>query len=129
MLLELMTRLVIAGHVDLVDEAVAPGAGNADMPRADPFLQSQSAGGAHSLASMHHETIRLDVVETALLPRLDGATTHAGLLAHLLRSVKDGQIVFQREGKPLEDEAAIEAAAREHLEASLRSLHAKAALV
>lgn len=129
MLLELTTRMVIAGHVDLVDEAIAPGAGNVEMPKADPFLQHQSAGGAYSLASMHHETIRLDVVETALLPRLDGASSHADLLAHLLQSVKDGQIVFQREGKPLEDAASIETAAREHLAASLRSLHAKSALV
>ena len=125
----LITQLVVGGNLDLFDEAVMPPLKNVSSPKADAFVRRQVSSGVTSIASPYHETTRLSVVETALVPKLDGTRTAADLVSHLQAEVASGRLQFQKDGAAIVGDDAVAAAARQHFEVSLVSLEQKAMLV
>jgi len=61
-----------------------------------------------------------------LLPLLDGEHDRAMLISALRESARRGEVNFLREGQPLTDDAAIDAAAIEHVDSNLRQMAAQA---
>ncbi len=125
----LITQLVVGGNLDLFDEAIMPPLKNVSSPKADAFARRQVSSGVASIATPYHETTRLSVVETALLPKLDGTKTTADLIAHLEKEVASGRLLFQKDGATIVGADEVAAAARQHFEVSLASLEQKAMLV
>lgn len=65
-------------------------------------------------------------VASVLLPLLDGEHDRAMLIAALRESARRGEVSFLREGQPITGDAAIDAAAAEHVDSSLRQMAAQA---
>jgi len=65
-------------------------------------------------------------VANVLLPLLDGEHDRAMLISALRESARRGEVNFLREGQPLTDDAAIDAAAIEHVDSNLRQMAAQA---
>ena len=68
------------------------------------------------------------MVQQAIVPLLDGTNDAGALVAALREKVREGTIVFQREGAPLTEEGSIETAAREHVSAALDQIARQALL-
>ena len=125
----LITQLVVGGNLDLYEEPIIPPQKNVSAPKADAFVRRQVATGTGSIATQYHETTRLSVVETALVPKLDGTKTAADLIALLQDEVVKGRLQFQQNGAPVTEMDEIALHAKQHYEASIASLEQKAMLV
>ena len=124
----LITQMVVGGHIDMFDEPFVSGKAETGKPKADDFARRQLAAGVVSIATPFHEPQRLNIVETALLPKLDGTRGPGALIAHLEAEVAAGRLQFHKDGQPITARKDIAEQARQHFHANIASLGQKALL-
>ncbi|WP_158884018.1 class I SAM-dependent methyltransferase [Rhodanobacter sp. L36] len=134
-LLQLIEQLIITGAVRVRLDEVKPAnptSGAPHLPEPLRHLAKAQQGEKLpiSLYNAWHDTMpNPDVVETVLLPLLDGEHDHAALMAAMRESVKNGQLKFMQDGQPLTEEKDIERAAVEHIDAVLKRLAERGAFL
>jgi methyltransferase-like protein len=85
------------------------------MPQAQPLARADAASGMSWTTNQRHETVALSVVQRAIFPLMDGTHDVDALVAALNEKVRQGAIVYQRDGQPLTGDGDIEAASRDHI--------------
>lgn len=130
--LQAVQHLVIIGAVRIRLHAIKPQRQSEDSPSL-PMAMRQLAklkkdkAVPISLYNVWHEPLEdQNVVETLLLPLLDGKHTRQALTAAVLAGAQRGELNFLRDGKPITDADAIATAAAEHTEAALKRMSERA---
>jgi methyltransferase-like protein/2-polyprenyl-3-methyl-5-hydroxy-6-metoxy-1,4-benzoquinol methylase len=84
----------------------------------DANSASQKGSGVGT-ANLWHESVRLELVQQHILPKLDGKNSHEQLLEHLVKLAKDGIIQFSKHGVAITDAEQLKSTAKEHLNNAL----------
>ena len=85
---------------------------------------SRSEGKAMTFNAWH-EPVPLGVVESWLLPELDGTRDRAALIDSLERCVQEGKVAFERQGNRIVEPLKIRECAAEHVEGMIATLAAR----
>jgi methyltransferase-like protein/2-polyprenyl-3-methyl-5-hydroxy-6-metoxy-1,4-benzoquinol methylase len=91
-------------------------------------LAREQARLRHTVTNARHELLTLDAFNLHLAMLLDGKRDRKTLLDELVRLVKDGTLVAQKDGKPIKDGESLQTILSEFMEKSLQHF-AKAALL
>jgi len=131
--LAMLEELAILGAVRFRRAPVQAAAEVSAWPRALAAVRSApgaalSTGDAASACNQWHEPVSLTLLESALLPLLDGAHSHDMLAEHLAAEVRADRLRFVH-NKPLSDPGALKAFARDQVMLALHALRRKGLLV
>ena len=121
-------KMMMIGMVEVTSVPLAHPCVVTDKPTANALARADAAHGMTWTTNPRHEAVSLTVVQQAIVPLLDGTNDAGALVAALREKVREGAIVFQREGAPLTEEGSIETAAREHVSAALDQIARQALL-
>ncbi len=129
LVLDALFKMLLIGMAEISTVPFTPQMTLDEHPRALDIARADATAGRAWTTNARHENVTLNVVQQAVLPLLDGTNDTDALVEALRAKAREGHIVFQHAGTPLTDDAAIHAAAREHLAAALSTLTTQALLV
>ncbi len=115
LLQDALYRMMIAGMVHVVSEAVVLTRKIAGKPCATTLARADAMAGEEITTNPRHETVGIDPAARILLPAMDGTHDHAALLAVLKAAALAGQLTFHQDNKPVTGAAEIEAVATRYL--------------
>jgi methyltransferase-like protein/trans-aconitate methyltransferase len=120
--LDAVFKLIISGLAEASSVPISAGRVT-QRPTATPLAKLDASRKANWTTNLFHEVVPLDVVMQALLPRLDGSTTHEQLEQELELAVASQQLTFtdNQTGTVLMDHRLNEAI-REHVRLALEKL-------
>lgn len=132
--LAMLEELLILGGVRIRRHALVVAPEVSALPLASHLVRQApgldlAAGAQASVCNQWHELVAVSPLERSLLPRLDGAHTHAQLVAHLQAEARAGRLRFLRDERVLTEEADQAAVAREQIGPALRMLRRKGLLI
>jgi methyltransferase-like protein/SAM-dependent methyltransferase len=123
-----LVQLYLAGlaglHVHMPSFTTQP----SERPQATPLARLQAETGA-VIANRRHRTVKVSVLDRAVLRFLDGSRDRPGLVQALTDWVRQGELELHQHGRPLSDDAFIRSVLEQELEASLHRLGQSAVLV
>jgi methyltransferase-like protein/2-polyprenyl-3-methyl-5-hydroxy-6-metoxy-1,4-benzoquinol methylase len=105
-------------HIRAIDFVLEAG----EKPVASQLARLSVRNGAHKVANLRHERVKLDHLGRLLLPFLDGEHDRSSLLEILVAQAASGQINLEQEGRPVVDEADRRAILAQELDLNLRWL-------
>ncbi|MDM0012841.1 class I SAM-dependent methyltransferase [Variovorax sp. J22P168] len=131
--LAMLEELLILGAVRIRRSPPRVAATVSALPEAPAALRTAravalSAGPSATVTNQWHEPVALSPLERVLLPLLDGRHSHDDLARHLAGEATAGRLRLIRDDKPLTDEDALLAFARQQVGFALRDLRRKALL-
>ena len=100
-----------------------------ERPVAPKLARLDAEAGRMWTTNVLHQRVNLNVVQHALLPKLDGESDRASLKATLIDCARQGTLRFERDGAPITGDAEIAAAAEEHVQLALEGLQRSGLLV
>ncbi len=99
-----------------------------DRPLACPYARDQAAIGPKA-TNRRHEVLRLNPVQQALLPLLDGKRDHGQLLQSLAETVAKDRLTIRRGDEEIEDPETVKKVLADALDTSLKELALAALLI
>jgi methyltransferase-like protein/SAM-dependent methyltransferase len=123
-----LVQLYLAGLAGLHVHVPAFTTEPSERPRATPLARRQ-AGTAEAVTNRRHHTVKLGVLDRAVLGLLDGGRDRTALVQALTERALQGDLELQQDGRPLTDAAVIRSVLQQELEASLHRLARSAVLV
>lgn len=114
-LCEALYRMVIAGMLQVSTAVATAGPEIGERPVALTLARADAAAGASLTTNQRHESVGIDAAGRVLIAAMDGSRDRRALAALLLAEAQAGRLVFNRDGKPIVDSAALEAVIAEHL--------------
>jgi methyltransferase-like protein/2-polyprenyl-3-methyl-5-hydroxy-6-metoxy-1,4-benzoquinol methylase len=128
-LASLIEQLLIRGFVRFNLSKVQATNTISDKPTVSELTRFMLANRQNaSVTNLHHQTVKLNLVQQHIVPILDGKHTKEQIFAHLLEQAMKNVLQFNRHGVILTEAKDIEAAAKDHLDNALL-LCAKQALL
>jgi methyltransferase-like protein len=104
--------------------AVEPG----ERPRASALARHQAVAN-QPVCNLHHRTVTLSSFDQLVLQQLDGRCGRPALVEALAALVASGEIKVQHEGELVHDQAVLQSALRQSVDASLDRIARNALLV
>jgi methyltransferase-like protein len=128
-LLNALLQLLLVGMAEASTVPVSTAREIGERPLAAKLARLDAEAGRMWTTNMLHQRVSLNVVQQALLPKVDGHNDRTGLEARLLECVRQGTIRFERDGVPIRDDAGLAACAEEHVGLALQGLQRAGLLV
>jgi 2-polyprenyl-3-methyl-5-hydroxy-6-metoxy-1,4-benzoquinol methylase len=121
---EALYKMVIAGMLHVSTAPVTTGRTVGDTPVALKLARADAAAGASLTTNQRHESVAVDAAGAVLLRAMDGSLDLKALATLLSTEAKAGRLVFNREGQPITDPAALDSVIAEHLPVLLAGIAA-----
>lgn len=116
----LIEQLVIQGFLRFTIYGKKPQLTIDDKPKLNKLASFDSTYQVNTgTASPWHESIRFNLIQSHLLPLLDGKHSKQDLAEHLVKLVKAKTITFNQNNIPVTDESLFETLAKEHVTSCL----------
>ncbi|RYF81902.1 MAG: methyltransferase [Comamonadaceae bacterium] len=132
--LAMLEEMLILGAVRVRRQPLLVAAEVSPTPLASHLVRQApgvdvASGPEATVCNQWHELVALTALERSLLPRLDGAHTHAQLIEHVIAEVRAERLRFLKNEQPVTDSAAIEALVQEQMAPALQNLRRKGLLI
>ncbi len=129
-IVSMLEKLIIQGLIRFRLAGTKVAAQLSEKPIVDELIRHDAEHQPQiGTSNLWHESVRLELIQQHILPKLDGKHDQAKLLKHLI-DLSDKKIIqFSRHGNTLTDATDVKEAAQEHLKHALELCRSQALLI